>query len=134
MQPGHRRKPFRAPVGTGPNTVGKGLTASIGVSVTTQPHTATGEYKFTLDQPWQALLGAFVTLKDSASATLDPFVDANVRANNSGARMGVDPGTDTTIANQTVRIRFRNSGGTLADPPANGGFWVTLVLKRTAVV
>lgn len=127
--------PTAAPVGAGPYTLAKGLSKAIGIAgaVVTQPHDATGEYVFTLDEPWQALIGAVVTPTDSAAATLDASVDANVRANTTGVRAGVDPGTNTSLTAQTVRVRFRTSAGTLTDPPANTGFWLRLALKRTAI-
>ena len=129
------KAPTATPVGAGPYTRAKGLDNAIGFAgaVAAQPHDSTGEYVFTLDQPWVALIGVEVTPNDSASATLDASCDANVRANTTGPRAGADPGTNTSLTVQTVRIRFRNSAGTLTDPPANGGFWLRLVLKRDAI-
>jgi hypothetical protein len=128
-------KPTNAPPGTGPYTLLKGAQKAIGAgTIITQPHTGTGIYQFTLDNAYFALLGAWVISQDpGATTTIDPFVNANVRANTTSPDAGVQPGTDPTIAAQTVKVSFRIGAGTLTNPPANVGFWLTLLLKRTQV-
>jgi hypothetical protein len=117
----------------GPYTRAKGLQKAIGPAggIIIQPHTATGVYIFTLDEPWFAATEAWVQLVDQgAVAQLNAAVDANVGPNTNG---GAWPGNNPALAAQTVRVRFRINAGTLADPVANTGFWLGLKLKRTGV-
>ena len=134
--------PVAAPVGAGPYSLCKGLMKSVGIAgaVVTQPHTSTGLYTFILDEPWVALLGVNVTLLDPGAAALPMWsCKANVRnatttGPNGGRPNGADPGTDSTIAAQNVQIRFRTvATGALIDPTVSTGFWLSLLLKRTAV-
>jgi hypothetical protein len=129
--------PVSAPVGAGPYSLCKGLMKSVGIAgaVVTQPHQSTGLYQFTLDEPWMALLWAHVTLFDPGAAALPvATVRANVRGNTTGPRAGVDPGTETTLLAQTVYVRFRTPAtGALIDPAVSTGFWLNLLLKRTAI-
>lgn len=129
--------PTAAPPGAGPYTVCKGLTSALGVAgaVVNQPHISTGLYEFTLDQPFMALLNADVTLLDAgAVAYPNSTFKANVRANTTGPRAGIDPGTDPTLTPLTIYLRFRTaSSGALADPPASSGFWLQLFLKNTGI-
>jgi hypothetical protein len=131
------------PVGAGPYSMCKGLLGNVGFAgaVVYQPHISAGLYTFVLDKAWMALLDARVTLLDQGLVTgIQPSVKANVRATtsvgaNGGYPNGADPGTDPTIAAQNVQVRFRASiaGGALVDPVASTGFWLSLLLKRTAV-
>lgn len=119
------------PTAAGPYTRAKGLQNAIGPagSIKTQPHTGTGVYSFTLDEPWQGAIEAWVQQNDQgAVASLAVYVDVNAGPNTSG---GAFPGNNPAIAAQTVRVRFRNSStGALADPVASTGFWLGLKLKR----
>jgi hypothetical protein len=130
--------PTAAPVGAGPYTLCKGLSNAIGIAgaVVTQPRQSAGFYQFTLDEPWQALLDGQATLYDQGAVVqLIPSVKANVRNNTTGPRAGVDPGTETGLgASRIVQVRFRHpTTGALTDLAANTGFWLRLMLKRTAV-
>lgn len=135
--------PVSAPVGAGPYSLCKGLLKNVGIAgaVVYQPHISTGLYTFVLDEPWMALLGVEVTLLDQGTVTgVQVSCKANVRATqvagpNGGKPNGADPGTDPTIAAQNVQIRFRASiaGGALVDPVASTGFWIKLLLKRSAI-
>jgi hypothetical protein len=114
-------------------TRAKGMSIAIGQagSIVTQPHTATGTYLFTLDEPWVALLNPGVSLVDQgAVAALSSFIDANVTTATSG--LGAYPGQNMTLAPRAVRVRFRNNAGALTDPVASTGFWLTLTMKRTS--
>jgi hypothetical protein len=119
------------PTAAGPYTRGVGLQRAIGQagSVATQPHTATGTYTFTLDEPWLGGIEAWVQQTDpGAVASLGAYVDANVSGSTSG---GANPGCNPALAVQTIRVRFRNSStGALTDPAANTGFWLGIKLKR----
>jgi hypothetical protein len=98
-------------------------------AVITQPHTGTGVYVFTLDDPWYAGLEAWVQLVDQgAVAQINYGIDANVRNDQLG---GAEPGCDPTLTAKTIRIRFRNNAGTLTDPVASTKFWFGMKLKRT---
>jgi hypothetical protein len=126
-----------APTGPGafnattPYTRARGLQAKIGQAgaIVLQPHTATGTYIFTLDEPWVALLNAGANLIDQgAVGSLVSYVDANVTTATSG--LGAYPGNNTTLSPQTVRVRWRNSAGTLTDPVVSTAFFLTLTMKR----
>lgn len=144
--------------GAGPYTLCKGLTNKIGSAspVVNQPHQGVGSgiYIFTLDEPWVALLYANACIIDPTAANpaenpaapiqgyapLNPFFRANVRYNNTSANVthpaGVDPGTDSNLTNMTVSLYWRvaaDGNGSCADPPPNSGWWMTLLLKRTAI-
>jgi hypothetical protein len=128
--------PTATPPGAGPYTSMKGIQKALGVagSVITQPHMATGVYSFTLDEPWFACYGAWAQpIDQGAVSTIDPGIDINVRNSTTAPDAGQVPGTNPAIAAQTVRIRWRTSAGTLADPAASTGFWLTLLLKNTAI-
>ena len=119
------------PTLAGPYTRAKGLQKAIGPAggVVTQPHTSTGVYVFTLDDPWFAAIEAWVQQIDQgAIAQLTYAIDCNVGPNTLG---GAWPGNNPALAAQTVRVRFRNNAGTLTDPAASTGFWLGLKLKRT---
>ena len=121
------------PTLVGPYTRAKGLQKAIGPAggILTQPHTATGVYLFTLDEPWFAAIEAWVQLNDQgAVAQLNYAIDCNVGPNILG---GAWPGNNPALAAQTVRVRFRANAGALTDPQANTGFWIGLKLKRTGV-
>ena len=135
----------------GSYTMMKGLMKAIGPagSVVTQPYQSPGIYTFTLDEPWMALLDLSCTLQDMSAASpafaeatqgylpLAYSVRANVRNNSNGPRYGIDPGTDSGLSFQTFTVYWRATGGdgygTLASPPPGTGWWMRLVLKRTAV-
>lgn len=125
-----------APTASTPTLVGpysrmRGAQKALGPAgaVITQPHTTTGTYIFTLDDPWFAGLEAWVQLVDQgAVAQLNYGIDCNVSANQLG---GANPGCNPALTAQTIRIRFRNNTGTLTDPVASTGFWFGLKLKRT---
>ncbi len=122
------------PTLVGPYTRALGLQRAIGQAgaVVTQPHTGAGVYVFTLDEPWQGAIEAWVQLVDQgAIAQLNYGVDVNAGANTLG---GANPGNNPALAAQTVRVRFRNNAGTLTDPAASTGFWIGLKLKRTAFI
>lgn len=122
------------PTAAGPYTRGLGLQRAIGQAgaVVTQPHTGAGVYSFTLDEPWQGAIEAWVQLVDQgAVAQVQYGVDVNASGSTTG---GANPGTDPAIAVQTVRVRFRNNAGTLTDPPANSKFFLGVKLKRTAFI
>lgn len=131
--------PTNAPVGTGPYSLCKGMGKALGIAgaVVTQPHTSTGLYTFSLDEPWQALIGVDLGFFDQGAVQqLTWSCRANVRSNTTGPRAGVDPGTETGLGvNQAVQIRFRTNiaGGALTDPAVSTGFWLALILKRTAI-
>ncbi len=108
----------------------KGLSNALGPAggVLNQPHTATGTYIFTLDEPWVCLLNADVMFLDQGAVNaLNFFVDANV--SNQSANIGSLPGNNPALTPNTVRVRFRGGTGTLTDPVANTGFWLQLWLK-----
>ena len=121
---------------TGPYSRGKGLTYAIGPAagalgstVLNQPHTTTGTYVFTLDEPWIALLDADVWFTDQGAVNqLNWFIDANVT--NQTTNIGALPGNNSAIAARTVRLRFRGSTGTLTDPVVSTAFGMQLWLKR----
>jgi hypothetical protein len=121
-----------------PYTRMKGLQKAIGQygAVVTQPHTATGVYTFTLDDPWFGCLEAWVQLIDQgAVSTIAGFVDVNATGTTGSSSYGFFPGQNQSLAAQTVRVRFRAaSGGALTDPAASTGFFMGLLLKRTAVI
>jgi len=120
---------------TTPYTRLKGAQAAIGQAgaVATQPHTATGTYVFTLDEPWFALLSPWAQLTDQgAVATITPFFDANV--SNQTANVGFMPGNNTALAVKTVRLRWRANAGALTDPVASTGFWLGFTLMRSGIV
>lgn len=134
--------PVSAPVGAGPYSLLKGLMKSVGIAgaVVTQPHTSTGLYTFLLDEPWVALLDWKVSLLDPGAVAIPAAtVTANVRGSqttgpNAGSPNGADPGTDPTIAAQTVQVRFRTvATGALIDPTVSKGFWLSLLMKRTII-
>lgn len=122
---------------TGPYTLGKGLTNAIGPAagalgstVLNQPHTTTGTYVFTLDEPWIALLNADVMQTDPGAVNqIEAYVDANVT--NQTTNIGAAPGNNSALAVRTVRIRFRGTTGSLTDPTVSTGFWLQLWLKRS---
>lgn len=129
------------PVGAGPYSLCKGLLGNVGPAgaVVYQPHTATGVYTFVLDKAWYALLAADITLLDPGAVALPGWtVTANVRAStatgpNGGRPNGADPGTSAAIAAQNVIVRFRTvATGAAVDPTVSTGFWIKLLLKRTA--
>lgn len=116
-------------------TRAKGMQKAIGQAgaIITQPHTATGVYLFTLDEPWFGCVNAAANLIDpGAVASLTPYVDSNVTTATSG--LGWFPGQNMTLAAQTVRVRWRNTAGALTDPTVSTGFFLTLTLKRSGVV
>lgn len=135
--------PVAAAVGAGPYSLCKGLLKNVGIAgaVVYQPHTTTGTYIFVLDEAWMALLDWRVGLLDQGAVTgVQASCKANVRGTqvtgpNGGKPNGADPGTDPTIAAQNVQIRFRASiaGGALVDPVVSTGFWLSLLLKRSAI-
>ena len=121
------------PTLVGPYTRAKGLQKALGPAggVINQPHTATGVYTVTLDEPWFAAIEAWVQQVDQGAVSLlNPGIDCNVGPNQSG---GAWPGNDPTIAPQTVLVRFRTAAGALTNPPANSKFWLGLKLKRSGV-
>ena len=129
--------PTATPPGAGPYTVCKGIQKALGPAggIITQPHTATGTYIFTLDEPWFSLLDYDVAFLDQgAVAQSSPSLQANVRANTTAADAGQQPGTDPTLTAQTLKFRFRHqTTGALQDPVASTGFWIRVVLKNTAI-
>lgn len=129
--------PTAAPLGSGPYSLCKGLMKSVGIAgaVVTQPYQSTGFYQFTLDEPWNCLLGYNVDLYEQGAVAIPNWgINANVRANTTSADAGVRPGTNPAIAAQTIQLKFRNaSSGAAADITASTGFWLQLVLKRTAI-
>jgi hypothetical protein len=112
----------------------KGAQKAIGPAggVLLQPHTATGTYLFTLDEPWIALLAPWAQLIDQgAVGSLTPYFDANVTNQTSG--IGALPGNNSALGVATIRLRWRNNAGTLTDPVASTGFWVGFTLQRSAI-
>lgn len=117
-------------------TRAKGLQRAIGQagSVIIQPHTATGTYVFTLDEPWFAAIEAWVQIADQGAVQQNNYaIDANVTATTASSLYGFFPGQDQSLAAQTVRVRFRTNaaGGALTDPAANTKFWLGLKLRRS---
>lgn len=129
--------PVLAAPGAGPYSRCKGLDKAIGMAgaVVTQPYISTGLYRFTLDEPWIGLIGAEVTLLDQGAVAIPTWtIKANVRATQTAADAGRVPGTDPTIAIQTIELRFRlASSGALTDIAVSTGFWLRLLLLRSAV-
>lgn len=123
-------------VTTGSYSRVKGLGLALGPAgaVITQPHTATGTYIFTLDEPWFSLVNADVQLIDQgAVAGVNAYVDANVTNWTSG--YGYMPGQNMSLSPREVRVLFRAaSNGALTNPVASTGFWLNLTLKRTGVL
>lgn len=121
------------PTAAGPYTRALGLQKSIGPAggIITQPHTGTGVYVFTLDDPWYGAIEGWVQQIDPGAVNLvTPYVDANVGA---AQVLGAFPGNNPALAAQTVRVRFRGTTGTLTDPAASTGFWLGLKLRRSGV-
>lgn len=117
-------------------TRAKGLQRAIGQagSIITQPHTATGVYVFTLDEPWFGAIEAWIQQVDQgAIQQVNGAVDVNVTNTTGSSNYGYFPGQDQTLAAQTVRVRFRTTaaGGALTDPPANSKFFLGLKLRRS---
>lgn len=129
--------PVVAPIGSGPYSQCKGLLNAVGIAgaVVTQPYQSTGFYQFTLDAPWMALLNWNVELLDQGAVAQPSWgMKANVRGNTTSADAGVQPGTDPTIAAQTIQLKFRTgSSGALVDLTVSTGFWIQLWLKRSAI-
>ncbi len=127
--------PNTPPIATQVYSRCKGLLKSVGIAgaVVTQPYQSTGFYQFTLDEPWFALLDWDVSPLDQGAVALpSPSIKANVRANTNGYLAGIMPGTDTSIAAQTVQLRFRlPTTGALTDLAVSTGFWIRLRLLRT---
>ena len=112
----------------------KGAGRSLGPqgAIILQPHTATGTYLFTLDEPWICLLNSdFMAIDQGAVGSLTPSFDANVSNQTTG--IGALPGNNSALSPMTVRLRLRNNAGALTDPVASTGFWVQLLLKRTGI-
>lgn len=112
----------------------KGAQKAIGPAggVLLQPHTATGTYLFTLDEQWIALLSPWAQLIDQgAVAPLSPYFDANVT--NQTAGIGNLPGNNPALGVGTVRLRWRNTSGTLTDPVVSTGFWIGFTLMRSGI-
>lgn len=103
-------------------------------------HTSTGTYTITLSKPWIALLDWNVKIdSDGYNVTnlLTSLGGANVTGTQSSSPttgtftfQGNLPGTDPSIAPQTIILRFTTAAGVLTDPPANKGFHVHLLLKQ----
>jgi len=113
----------------------KGLQKSLGPAgaLLYQPHTGTGLYVFTLDEPWFALLDGGITFTDQgAVAPLATYIDANVT--NQTANIGFMPGNEVALGVSTVKCTFRNTSGTLTNPVASTGFWLNLTLMRSGIV
>ncbi len=127
------------PTGPGQNattnyTRAVGLSNSIGQAgaIITQPHTATGTYIFNLDDFYIALVNSGVQQTDPGAVnTVTAYIDANVTNQTSG--IGNLPGNNSALGVGTVRIRFRGTTGTLADPTASTGFWLYLCMRKTGV-
>ncbi len=117
-----------------PYTRFRGIQKALGPAggVITQPHTGTGVYVFTLDEPWFGCLEAWIQLADQgAVAAVNYFIDVNTTGSTGSTNLGFFPGQNQSLAAQTVRVRFRTAAaGTLADPVANTGFWMGLKVKR----
>ena len=132
------------PTATPPNLAGpgnnlpytrcRGLQKAIGPAggVLTQPHTGTGIYQFTLDEPWFGCLEAWVQLMDQgAVAAANYFVDVNATSQTGSTNLGFFPGQNQSLPAQTVKVTFRTAAaGALVNPVVNTGFWIGLKLKR----
>jgi hypothetical protein len=124
--------PTASPPGlVGPYTRAYGVQKAIGPAgaIITQPHTSTGLYTFTLDEPWYAAHEAWVQQTDQgAVASLTPYIDLNVTANQLG---GAFPGCNPAIAPQTILIHFRAAAsGAPTNPAVNTAFWFGVKLRR----
>lgn len=120
-----------------PYTRMRGFQAALGPAgaIITQPHTTTGTYIFTFDEPWSYALEAWVQQIDpGAVQSLNPFLDVNCTGATGSTVLGYMPGQNQSLPAQTVRIRFRTNvaGGALTDPAANTGFWFGMKVFRGA--
>ena len=104
-------------------------------AVITQPHTSTGTYIFTLDEPWFGCLEAWLQIVDQGAVQQPNYaIDVNATAATGSSNYGWFPGQNQSLAAQTIRIRFRTTaaGGALIDPVANTGFFIGLKMVRGA--
>lgn len=119
-----------------PYTRFRGLQIALGPAggVLNQPHTGTGLYNFTLDEPWFGCLEQWIQLNDQgAVAGANYFVDVNATNTTGSTNYGWYPGQNQSLAAQTVKVTFRTAAaGALVNPVASTGWSMGLTMKRNA--